>query len=43
MRLDFITFMITGPSTSTTTIKGTTAGVITPGAGIEYTRQTQCL
>lgn len=43
MRLDFITFMITGPSTSTTTIGKTTAGVVTPGNGIEYTQQTQCL
>jgi len=43
MRLDFITFMITGPSTSSVTIKGTTAGVVTPNNGKEYSQQTQCL
>jgi len=43
MRLDFINFMITGPSTSTVTIKGTLNGVITPGVDPAYTTQTQCL
>jgi len=43
MRLDFINFMITGPSTSTTPITGTTNGVITPGNGVPYSTQTQCL
>ena len=42
IRLDFTTFVITGPSTSTATVGKATFGIPT-GEGKEFTYQTQCL
>lgn len=41
--MDFNTFVIAGPSTSTFTVGFETGGSATTAAGVPYTSQTQCL
>lgn len=41
--MDFNSFVIAGPSTSTYTLGFETAGSVTPAAGVLYTAVTQCL
>lgn len=43
IRLDFSSFVITGPSTATATIGKALGGNINDDSGKEYTLQTQCL
>ncbi|XP_071749656.1 uncharacterized protein [Lepeophtheirus salmonis] len=42
LRLDFQSFMITGPSTLTETIGKTTFGILSAGGAVEVSDQTQC-
>ena len=43
MRLDFSTFIITGPSTQTATIGKETGGAILPGGANACSNQSECL
>ncbi len=42
LRLDFNTFIITGPSTLTISVNFETAGSVTNAAGVAFTQATMC-